>query len=78
MPLDLDLHIQYCGHIIILYMEQRKSMEIGTIIGNNGYFVDYLPIVQKMINSFEVINQKYDGQVPNIFYNIKSSGHKSC
>jgi hypothetical protein len=56
----------------------RKSMEIGTIIGNNGYFVDYtaisskfvdyLPIVQEMINSFEIINQKYDGQVPNIFY----------
>jgi hypothetical protein len=63
-------------------------MEIGTIIGNNGYFVDYtaisskfvdytaisskfvdyLHIIQEMINSFEVINQKYDGQVPNIFY----------
>jgi hypothetical protein len=53
-------------------------MEIGTIIGNNRYFVDYtaisskfvdyLPIVQEMINSFEVINQKYDGQLPNIFY----------
>lgn len=56
----------------------RKSMEIGTIIGNKGYFVDYiaasskfsdyLPIIQEMINSFEVINQKYDGQVANIFY----------
>jgi hypothetical protein len=56
----------------------RKSMEIGTIIGNRGYFVDYtaaslkfldyLPIIQEMINSFEVINQKYDGQVANIFY----------
>jgi hypothetical protein len=53
-------------------------MEIGTIIGNRGYFVDYtvaspkfsdyLPIIQEMINSFEVINQNYDGQVANIFY----------
>ncbi len=44
----------------------RKSIEIGTIIGNKGYFVDYtaaegkfqsyLPVVQKMINSFEIIN----------------------
>src|SRR6266487_6547116 len=44
----------------------RKSIEIGTIIGNKGYFVDYtaaegkfqnyLPLVQKMINSFEIIN----------------------
>jgi hypothetical protein len=40
----------------------RKSIEIATIIGNKGYFVDhtvvdakfdnYLPVVQKMINSF--------------------------
>jgi hypothetical protein len=53
-------------------------MEIGTIIDNRGYlvdytvasskFLDYLHIIQEMINSFEVINQKYDGQVPNIFY----------
>jgi hypothetical protein len=44
----------------------RKSIEIGTIIGGKGYFVDYtaaegkfqkyLPVVQKMINSFEIIN----------------------
>ena len=44
----------------------RKSIEIGTIIGSKGYFVDYtaaegkfqnyLPVVQKMINSFEIIN----------------------
>jgi len=44
----------------------RKSIEMGTIIGNKGYFVDYtaaegkfqyyLPVVQKMINSFEIIN----------------------
>jgi hypothetical protein len=44
----------------------RKSIEIGTIIGNKGYFVDYtaaedkfqdyLVVVQKMINSFEIIN----------------------
>jgi hypothetical protein len=43
----------------------RKSIEIGTIIGNKGYFIDYaaaaekffdyLPIVQKMVNSFEII-----------------------
>jgi len=55
----------------------RKSMEIGTIIGNKGYFVDYtaasskfldyLPLIQEMINSFEVTN-KYDVQVANIFY----------
>jgi hypothetical protein len=40
----------------------RKSIEIATIIGNKGYFVDYtvadakfnnyFPVVQKMINSF--------------------------
>jgi hypothetical protein len=64
----------------------RKSMEIGTIIGNNGYFVDYtaasskfleyLPLIQEMINSFEVTNE-YEGQVANIFFiNIESSGHK--
>jgi hypothetical protein len=44
----------------------QKSIEIGTIIGGKGYFVDYtaaegkfqnyLPVVQKMINSFEIIN----------------------
>src|SRR5207247_2945645 len=44
----------------------RKSVEIGTIIGTKGYFVDYtaaegkfqnyLPVAQKMINSFEIIN----------------------
>jgi hypothetical protein len=43
----------------------RKSMEIATIIGNKGYFVEhsvadakfnnYLPIVQKMTNSFGLI-----------------------
>lgn len=46
----------------------RKSIEIATIIGNKGYFVDYtvadpkfnnyLPIVQKMINSFGLIKIK--------------------
>jgi hypothetical protein len=55
----------------------RKSIEIGTIIGNSGYFVDYtavsskfldyLPLIQEMINSFELTN-KNDGQVANIFY----------
>ena len=44
---------------------ERKSIEIGTIIGNKGYFVDYttaktkfqnyLPLAQKMIKSFEII-----------------------
>jgi len=44
----------------------RKSIEIGTIIGNKGYFVDYtaaegkfqnyMPLAQKMIKSFEVMN----------------------
>jgi len=44
----------------------RKSIEIGTIIGSKGYFVDYtaaegkfqnyLPVVHKMISSFEIIN----------------------
>ena len=62
-------------------------MEIGTIIGNRGYFVDYtaaspkfldyLPIIQEMINSFEVTT-KYYGQAINIFYKHRSSGHKSC
>jgi hypothetical protein len=43
----------------------RKSIEIATIIGNKGYFVDYtvadakfnnyLPVVQKMINSFSTV-----------------------
>jgi hypothetical protein len=43
----------------------RKSIEIGTIIGNKGYFIDYaaaaekffdyLPSVQKMVNSFGII-----------------------
>jgi hypothetical protein len=46
----------------------RKSIEIATIIGNKGYFVDYtvadakfnnyLPIVEKMINSFGLIKLK--------------------
>ena len=45
----------------------RKSIEIATIIGSKGYFVDYtaavakfsnyLPIAEKMIESFEVINK---------------------
>jgi hypothetical protein len=53
-------------------------MEIGTIIDNRGYlvdytvasskFVDHLHIIQEMINSFGVTNQKYDGLVSNIFY----------
>jgi hypothetical protein len=44
----------------------RKSIEIGTVIGNKGYFVDYtvaeakfknyLPFAQKMKNSFEIVN----------------------
>ena len=43
----------------------RKSIEIASIIGNKGYFIDYtvaaarfnnyLPVVQKMINSFGLI-----------------------
>ena len=43
----------------------RESIEIASIIGNKGYFVDYtvadtkfnnyLPIIQKMINSFDLI-----------------------
>jgi hypothetical protein len=43
----------------------RKSIEIATIIENKGYFVDYtvadakfnnyIPIVQKMINSFSTV-----------------------
>jgi hypothetical protein len=43
----------------------RKSIEIATIIGSKGYFVDYtaavakfsnyLPIAEKMIESFEII-----------------------
>lgn len=43
----------------------RKSIEIATVIGDKGYFVDYtaaaakfsnyLPIAQKMIESFEII-----------------------
>jgi hypothetical protein len=43
----------------------RKSIEIATVIGGKGYFVDYtaaaakftnyLPIAQKMIGSFEII-----------------------
>jgi hypothetical protein len=45
----------------------RKSIEIGTVIGNKGYFIDYtaaepkfanhLPIIQKMINSFMIIRE---------------------
>jgi hypothetical protein len=45
----------------------RKSMEIGTVIGNKGYFIDYtaaepkfsnyLSIIQKMIDSFTIIRE---------------------
>jgi hypothetical protein len=45
------------------YYGDRKSIEIATIIGNRGYFVDYttgtttfskyLPIAEKMIDSFQ-------------------------
>src|SRR5919197_3256691 len=45
----------------------RKSIEVGTVIGNNGYFIDYtaaepkfpnyLSIIQKMINSFMIIRE---------------------
>ena len=55
----------------------RKSMEIGTIIGNKGYFIDYtaasskfldhLPIVQKMISSFEITGSKYNTELENVF-----------
>jgi hypothetical protein len=54
----------------------RKSIELGTIIGNKGYFVDYtaaeskfqnyLPVAQKMIKSFEIINSTTAGL--NRFY----------
>jgi hypothetical protein len=27
IPVDLDLHIQYCGHTIILYMEQENQLK---------------------------------------------------
>jgi hypothetical protein len=43
----------------------RKSLEIATVVGGKGYFVDhtaaaakfsdYLPTAQKMIESFEII-----------------------
>lgn len=50
----------------------RKSVEIGTIIGNKGYFIDYtvntakfdnyFQMVQKMINSFWIIRNNSDSQ----------------
>jgi hypothetical protein len=44
----------------------RKSIEVGTVIGNKGYFIDYtsniskfsnyLQVVQKVISSLDIIN----------------------
>jgi hypothetical protein len=66
----------------------RKSIEIGTIIGNKGYFVDYttasskfldyLPLIPEMINSFEVTTKNTMDKCQTYFTNIESSGYKSC
>ncbi|HET7283739.1 MAG TPA: hypothetical protein VFI70_03570 [Nitrososphaeraceae archaeon] len=51
----------------------RKSIEVGTVIGNKGYFIDYtsniskfsnyLQIVKKVISSLDIINNKSNHQL---------------
>ena len=63
-----DNHLMY--RIIWTYTHPtygiRKSIEVGTVIGNKGYFIDYtsniskfsnyLQVVKKVISSLDIIN----------------------
>jgi hypothetical protein len=64
--------------ILIDLSRTKKFLHFADYMAASSKFSDYLPLIQEMINSFEVTNQKYDEQVPNIFTNIESSGYKSC